>query len=119
MGYQRTLPRDLFNEANLLKCLGRLWMLLEDYAPPGFQMVFDWPNRGFQIEQDPSDGSIYCTNIKVRNGAGKWVTPFRPLNSRDQWPLYIQDGDDEIQVFEEDGGLACLTDEFLEWVKRS
>ena len=116
MGYQRTLPRDLFNEANLLKCLGRLWMLLKEYAPPGFQIAHDWPTAGFQIHQDPSDGSIYCSNIKIGNALTRWVVPFRPLNSRDQWPLFIADGDDEIEVFDSEGNL---TDEFLEWGKRS
>lgn len=118
MSYQRVLPRDLFNEANLLKCLGRLWMLLDEYDPPGLKAVHDWPNKGFQIHQDPSDGSICCANFKLRNAAGTWVVPFRPLNSRDAWPLYIQDRDDEIEVFEENGGLVTFTDEFLEWGKR-
>lgn len=27
--YIRVLPRDLFNEADLLKCVARLWILLD------------------------------------------------------------------------------------------
>ncbi len=30
MPYHRVLPRDLFNDANLLKCMGRLIMLIDD-----------------------------------------------------------------------------------------
>lgn len=117
MSYQRVLPRDLFNEANLLKCLGRLWMLIEEYGSPGLEIVHDWPNQGFEIHQDHSDGSIYCANFKVCNADGKWVIPFTLLNSREACPLYVQDKDDEIEVFEERGGLTCFTDEFLEWGK--
>jgi hypothetical protein len=38
MGYTRVIPRDLFNEANLLKCIGGLYIALEHVesrAPTG------------------------------------------------------------------------------------
>ncbi len=30
MTYKRVIPRDLFNEANLLKCYGALWIALDN-----------------------------------------------------------------------------------------
>lgn len=30
MTYQREIPRDLFNEANLLKCLGQISLIAHD-----------------------------------------------------------------------------------------
>ena len=30
MTYTRVIPRDLFNEGDLLKCYGRLWILLDE-----------------------------------------------------------------------------------------
>ena len=30
MSYARVIPRDLFNEANLLKCLGKVALILMD-----------------------------------------------------------------------------------------
>lgn len=32
--YQRVIPRDLFNEAKLLKCLGRLSLFIHDGKSP-------------------------------------------------------------------------------------
>lgn len=34
MSYFRVIPRDLFNEASLLKCYGRLAILLDDMRSP-------------------------------------------------------------------------------------
>ncbi len=33
--YARVIPRDLFNEANLLKCFGNLYLRLEVFEPSG------------------------------------------------------------------------------------
>jgi hypothetical protein len=97
MTYRRVIPRDLFNEANLLKCMGRLallreHMLAEDVAE-------------FRIEQDESDGSISVVNLPLWLKA-KTYRLFRPLNSRAPWPLYLTYGDDDIAVFDEYGDLT-------------
>jgi hypothetical protein len=34
VSYFRVIPRDLFNEASLLKCYGRLAILLDDMRSP-------------------------------------------------------------------------------------
>lgn len=111
MGYARTIPRDLFNEANLLKCYGQIYLNLEPLQARGVKAALveqdgdpymdEWSIRdGFQIEQDESDGSIWVANVLliVRGNA---LRLRRPLNSRDPWPLWAcPDEDNEIRVFD-------------------
>jgi len=60
----RVIPRDLFNEADLLKCLGRLWIKLDERRDHKGRMVFYGAGeRPFEVEQNPSDGSIHCRNV--------------------------------------------------------
>jgi hypothetical protein len=51
------LPRDLFNEANLLKCMGQPWIKLDEYA--GHDATI--PTKDvpvFDLDQDPNSGTI-------------------------------------------------------------
>jgi hypothetical protein len=107
MSYLRVIPRDLFNEANLLKCLAHLWLILErDHyqAEFGVESVDE-----FMIEQDPNDGSISVVNVPF-SVRGKPARLSRPLNSRQPWPLYLEMIDDQdfdpIQVFDINGRLS-------------
>lgn len=109
MSYRRTLPRDLFNEASLLKCMGRLWILLNqtrDHAAKILEEEVDC----FEIDQDQSSGAIYVASLtfQVR---GTVYPLHRPLNSREPWPLWVEapDGDDDfdsIPVFDDDGNFS-------------
>lgn len=102
MTYTRVIPRDLFNEASLLKCLGKLYLVTENLAAVQFVHV----GNAFNIEQDQSDGSLYCFNIKiVVNGRAFYHR--RPLNSRDDWPLWLYPKDaDDFPAFDDDGNLS-------------
>jgi hypothetical protein len=110
MSYTRVIPRDLFNEASLLKCLGRLSLRLLDYPIEGVSLELDHPASGFNIIQDPNDGSIFVSNLWLVK-SGKFLL-FRPLNDRSKWPLYVTLLEDDLRVFNEDGSLS---EEFLEW----
>ncbi len=57
MAYLRVIPRDLFNEGNLLKCLGRIYINLESL--PGISAELVETGGPFHIEQNEDDGSIY------------------------------------------------------------
>lgn len=108
MSYERVIPRDLFNEANLLKCIGKICLLIEDHM---LDLQCDHAGEAFQIDQG-ADGETYVTNIAFSTPDGEAVHFYRPLNARASWPL-LADIDDEnslIQVFEEDG---TLSEEFL------
>lgn len=104
MKYVRVIPRDLFNEADLLKCLGRFEIMVLDNQIPGykFETALIDPDRGFIIEQDPDDGSLYCVNYRVAlNNRDVWL--FRPLNSRQSYPLYAIYEGVEYEVLNEKG----------------
>lgn len=58
MSYNRVIPRDLFNESSLLKCLGRLYICLEN--TPGHAAELQQVGREFDIRQSDDDGSIYA-----------------------------------------------------------
>ena len=113
MTYRRVIPRDLFNESNLLKCVGKLCIELEKIGYEN-ELLFDEDEATyFQVRQEIHSGWTYMQNIyfvwdNVRYGL------VRPLNSRDTWPLYLsaralEDG--PMQLFDEAGKL---TDEFLD-----
>jgi hypothetical protein len=114
--YTRVIPRDLFNEANLLKCLGRLSLLiLDNAAPDGMKLNYE-PDmelgEGFHVTMDENSGSIQCDSLTLYNKNGRCAVPFRPLNSRDPWPLYISFEDDDLPVFDDEGNL---TPDILDW----
>jgi hypothetical protein len=85
MSYYRVIPRDLFNEANLLKCYAQIYLNLERLPDVDAQLVGGDNNYPFRVDQN-IDGSTWLANILliVR---GEPVTLERPLNSREKWPL--------------------------------
>ena len=107
MSYIRVVPRDLFNEANLLKCLGRLYIVTERFS--GVWFTEPAPGVGFHVEQDDSSGAIFCRNVTFYIG-DQSTRLERPLNSRASWPLYLTEvGEhdiDPVAVFTEDGELT-------------
>lgn len=108
--YERVLPRDLFNEANLLKCLGQLYLLIED-VPKRCTLVHTFSDRPFAISQDQSNGAIACVNVYMLLDSVKYLF-WRPLNSHRSFPLYIN-ALDYIDVFTEEGQL---TDKFKQFI---
>jgi hypothetical protein len=107
VNYQRVMPRDLFNEADLLKCYGRLWILTERYK----QVELDLIGEYFRIEQDDSDGSLSIFNVTCTiNGEPQLL--YRPLNSTDTLPLMLMLGDTPINVFT-DNQLSDLMLDFI------
>lgn len=111
MSYIRVIPRDLFNEANLLKCLGALYIALETAGDHAAGFGVEAVER-FDIVQNPNDGSIYVENLPFSIG-GRFCHLSRPLNSRSPFPLYAtlswpRPGEDDllVSVFDEDGKLS-------------
>lgn len=117
MTYFRVIPRDLFNEANLLKCYGQLYIAAERACMSGDDaLVIEYDGeQPFDIQQNPSDGSLTVTNVLwiVR---GKVMQLSRPLNSRDEYPLYAVDPEENCYaVFDDRGNFS---DEMLEYIER-
>lgn len=112
--YWRVIPRDLFNEADLLKCLGKLWVRLDDLHRHGAAFSDD-PLPEFDVDQNAGDGSISVSNIAFRVHGIRCIL-FRPLNARSPWPLYVRPAAgeefEELRVFDTEGD-GRLSAEFL------
>lgn len=111
MTYIRVLPRDLFNEAKLLKCIGKLTLLIEDGKLPWLKYHYD--GEGFVILQNFSDGSIFIGNIEFyseHDGSDVGVHFYTPLNDRADWPLMMRIHNEEFYVFQKNGELLIDAD---------
>ncbi len=108
--YTRVIPRDLFNESKLLKCMGQV-ALLNHEGKDGGRLVLQHknPKKGFEIVQDGSDGSIYVRNLTVHLRDGRRVWMGTTLNSREPYPLVFNCLDECGSVFNDDG---TFSDEF-------
>lgn len=116
MSYTRVIPRDLFNEANLLKCYGQIYLLLERMADHKAELVQE-DDGSFQIEQDQNSGALSIENITLRVHGKLWRL-MRPLNSRAPWPLWLEHIDpaadfEPIQVFTDDGNFTEVMRGFI------
>jgi hypothetical protein len=109
MSYRRVIPRDLFNEADLLKCYGRLWLCLDNLARGHAAQLGDddgdHDGAPFRIEQGAS-GDITVANVPFKIHGNDWRLT-RPLNSREPWPLYAENDDECVSVFTGDGELSA------------
>ena len=126
--YDRELPRDLFNEAKLLKCLGQLSLVIHDGidsrkqpTPPGLQLIHNrhfaddgLPVRGFVIRQDQATGDIFAANVRCVAGStltnARELLLYTPVNSRAPYPLVAEIDDDDsdaLDVFNDDGSLSA------------
>jgi hypothetical protein len=104
MSYRRVIPRDLFNEANLLKCLGALWIALDSLGD--HTAVIHEPDGPFDVQQDAGSGAIMVANLPFTVDRRLYYLT-RPLNSRQPWPLYAEsDEGDCVSVFDDDGALS-------------
>lgn len=108
----RVIPRDLFNDANLLKCLGTLWIKLDNWRDHDARLEED--GEPFDIQQNPDDGSTECVNV-VFTRRGERFRLCRPMNSRDPFPLWVETSEDSFPVFV-DGDSGELSPEFIEFV---
>ena len=115
-GYRRVLPRDLFNEGSLLKCYGRLWILLSEINGHNAQIAEEDVDH-FVIQQNEATGGLIITNLTFLVDGIPYRLE-RPLNSREAWPLIVteraEDPDfDEVEVFDDDGNF---TEEMLDLI---
>lgn len=115
MTYCRVVPRDLFNEASLLKCVGRVWILLDNIVGHG-AVLDEGDGSPFLIEQDEGSGAIGVANLTF-TVRGRQYFLMRPLNSREAWPLYVQSNSDpdfeEVAVFDT---MGAFTQEMLAFI---
>lgn len=120
MSYERVIPRDLFNESKLLKCLGQLALLLHIYEGRWpVSLHHEDPESGFRIEQDQLTGELECTNLVLTlDISGEIITLGSTYNSKEPYPLNFLSEDEQTsgEVFNDDGSFA---DEFLKFISDS
>lgn len=110
MSYLRVIPRDLFNEAKLLKCLGQLALVIHDGVRVPRELKLEWSSdsdesAGFQIEQNENSGHLYVANMDLTCN-GRVIGLHSPYNSKDAFPLMCCFDDDEQRVFDDEGALS-------------
>lgn len=108
-GYRRVLPRDLFNEGSLLKCYGRLWILLSETHGHNAQIVEEDVDC-FDVQQNEATGGLTVTNLTFTVDGVPYRLE-RSLNSREAWPLMVTEraGDpdfEEVEVFDDHGNFT-------------
>jgi hypothetical protein len=110
INYNRVLPRDLFNEAKLLKCIGRLILLIEDNMTP-VRMSYGENGEPFTIGLT-DDGSLMVTNLGI--SINRRLQTFKTTyNSKSNYPLLLETPDySEILVFSENGEF---TPDFIQY----
>lgn len=115
MSYNRVLPRDLFNEAKLLKCVGRLCLLIHDgMAPKGLEFFHN--GDAFEVCQNEASGALYI-------GSVEFIYKHQTLdlqcsyNSKNNYTLYLETRDDSALVFDEQGELTPEFKALLKTIK--
>lgn len=108
--YKRVVPRDLFNEAKLLKCLGVLSLMVLDGKIEGLRAYHD--GKPFTIGQHSAGYLTTTEGVCFRRWDSEetlWLG--QDVNSRSNYPLFCYDENecDEIRVFDEEGNV---TEEF-------
>ena len=116
MGYLRVNPRDLFNEAKLLKCLGQIALCIHDGKIQGLMMNHYDEHQGYIIEQDENDGSIYVSNFDFSAKNGGAVHFYHPLNSKENYPLMMIFEGDLYHCFSEKGELLFNNNLFIKQI---
>lgn len=113
--YTRVIPRDLFNEAKLLKGLGRLCLLIhDDLAPPGLR--FEHDGEAFRIRQYEDDGSLYAANVSFVWCDTVELDLRSPYNNTHAYPLFCDShAYGVVTVFDDSGNL---TPEFVDFLHR-
>lgn len=112
MGYSRVLPRDLFNEAKLLKCLGQLFLAYHD-GKFVHEVAFEHTDAesGFVIARDDDNNELYCQNLQFFVKTKSTTDPQRevslqsPYNSKSPYPLVAHCNvyESPVPVFKDDG----------------
>lgn len=104
LNYKRVMPRDLFAEGNLLKCLGGVAIALERWQGeyPQYSELVELEHESdtepFAIGQCQITGEHYGSNIYLR-AADEIIRFGRPMYSRDTLPLVADINEMEMQAF--------------------
>ena len=112
--YTRILPRDLFNEAKLLKCLGKITLDMHDQLEPVYPHLTIAHDSGpFQVHL-LDDGHLMVNNLHFRY-RGAPILFKTAYNSKRNWPLLMEADGEEYTVFKDDGSYD---EDFINFLNR-
>ena len=111
MKYIRVIPRDLFNEAKLLKCIGRLCLLIHDNENMPFCAKLHHNGEPFDIIL-LEEGALTISNLKIEIN-GNFITFQTTYNSKRTYPLEAALGYERSPVFDDNGEFD---EEFIEFL---
>jgi hypothetical protein len=122
--YQRVIPRDFFNEAKLLKCMGLLSLKIHDCKTP-CEITIHQDQRYINETMDTENGEPFdvvlmdCGHLTVINYPvtvkGVQCTFKTTYNSKSNFPFYCEHDYCDYLVFDEKGNFD---DEFLNFVNQ-
>ena len=101
--YIRVIPRDLFNEAKLLKCMGVLCLAILDNKTP-CKMESEHNGETFEVVL-LQEGSLTISNIQIIV-KGLELTFKTTYNSKANYPLYVEYNEEDFEVFNEQGEFS-------------
>lgn len=109
--YIRVIPRDLFNEAKLLKCLGQLCLNIHNGTIP-CKITVEENGSPFDIRL-LDEGALIIDNLtfKIKGIRCYFKTTY---NSKSNYPLHCEHNDCEYLVFDEQGNFD---EEFIQFCK--
>lgn len=102
MEYQRVIPRDLFNESKLLKCIGQLCLKIHDNQTP-VKMSVEQNQEGEPFEIGLLEEGALCIlnlNISIQDKVFIFKTTY---NSKANYPLYLDYDYCDYEVFDDKG----------------
>lgn len=110
--YNRVIPRDFFNEAKLLKCMGVISLaILDNKMPKGIKMSFEETGEPFEVALS-DEGSLFVANYPVTINGESYILK-TTYNSKQNYPLFFDTQNyEEIEVLDESGNF---TTKFIEY----
>lgn len=105
--YTRVIPRDFFNEAKLLKCMGWLSLKILDAQTP-CEILIEESGEPFNVELTDG-GELFVSNYPVTI-KGASVLLKSVYNSKSNYPFFCEYEYTDYRVFEEDG---TFSEEFI------
>ena len=101
----KVVPRDLFNDANILMNFGNLYIQLEKINEHDLMQSNVEAGDQFKINMDKSDGSTSIRGVELVID-GNIIEVWRPLNTREKWSLWFRGEEDDYEVFDDEGNLS-------------
>jgi hypothetical protein len=115
MNYQRIAPRDVFNEANFLKCIGQITHFIEAGTLKNVSFNHQLFNNDWVKFELDSDGELILKeHLFYRASDGEAINLSRNVNARGEWPILLVTEEWEyIDIFDSKGEISL---EFEEWL---